>query len=94
VRLFLALRREKRLKDCMATSVSRDSGQGKRKLLDRVRETIRFKHYSLRTEQAYVGWIKRFILFHGKRHPESMGAEARWYQWPRTEFIMNFLVFS
>jgi integron integrase len=59
----------------MATSVSRESGQGKRKLLDRVRDAIRFKHYSLRTEQAYVDWIKRFILFHGKRHPDSMGAE-------------------
>jgi integrase len=75
VRLFLALLRGKRLKGCMATSVSLESGQGKRKLLDRVREAIRFKHYSLRTEQAYVDWIKRFILFHGKRHPESMGAE-------------------
>src|SRR5437773_9829442 len=59
----------------MATSVSRESDQGKPKLLDRVRETIRFKHYSLRTEQAYVDWIKRFIRFHGKRHPEAMGAE-------------------
>ena len=59
----------------MATSVSRESDQGKPKLLDRVRDTIRFKHYSLRTEQAYVDWIKRFILFHGKRHPEAMGAE-------------------
>jgi integron integrase len=59
----------------MATSVSRESGQGKPKLLDSVRDTIRFKRYSLRTEQAYVDWIKRFILFHGKRHPEAMGAE-------------------
>ena len=75
MRLFLALPTEDRLKGCMATSVSRDSGHGKRKLLDRVRDAIRFKHYSLRTEQAYVDWIKRFILFHGKRHPEAMGAE-------------------
>jgi len=59
----------------MPTSVSWDSGQGKPKLLDRVRDAIRFKHYSLRTEQAYADWIKRFILFHGKRHPEAMGAE-------------------
>ncbi len=44
------------------------------KLLDRVRERIRFKHYSLRTEDSYVQWIKRFILFHGKRHPAEMGA--------------------
>jgi integron integrase len=48
---------------------------GKIKLLDRVRETIRFKHYSLRTEQVYLDWIKRFILFHGKRHPVEMGAD-------------------
>ncbi len=44
------------------------------RLLDRVREAIRLRHYSLRTEEAYVQWAKRFILFHGKRHPESMGA--------------------
>jgi integron integrase len=44
------------------------------KLLDRVRERIRFKHYSLRTEDSYVQWIRRFILFHGKRHPSEMGA--------------------
>jgi integron integrase len=45
------------------------------KLLDRVREVARLKHYSIRTEQTYVDWIKRFILFHGKRHPETMGAD-------------------
>ncbi len=39
------------------------------KLLDKVRDRIRTKHYSLRTETQYVQWIKRFILFHGKRHP-------------------------
>lgn len=44
------------------------------KLLDRVRVAIRSRHYSVRTEQAYVHWIKRFILFHGKRHPREMGA--------------------
>jgi len=43
------------------------------KLLDQVREAIRARHYSFRTEKAYVGWIKRFILFHGKRHPAEMG---------------------
>jgi hypothetical protein len=48
---------------------------GKVKLLDRVREVVRLKHYSIRTEQTYVDWIKRFILFHGKRHPETMGAD-------------------
>jgi integron integrase len=43
------------------------------KLLDRVREAIRARHYSLRTEEAYVGWVRRFILFHHKRHPAEMG---------------------
>jgi integrase len=46
----------------------------KRKRLDQVRDAIRTRHYSYRTEEAYVGWIKRFILFHGKRHPAEMGA--------------------
>jgi len=42
------------------------------KLLDRVRDRLRYKQYSPRTEQAYIHWIKRFIFFHGKRHPEQM----------------------
>ena len=46
----------------------------KRKLLDRVRDKIRMLHYSIRTEDAYVDWIRRFILFHGKRHPLEMGS--------------------
>ncbi|HEX7785062.1 MAG TPA: integron integrase [Methylomirabilota bacterium] len=44
------------------------------RLLDRVRATLRARHCSLRTEKAYVAWIRRFILFHGKRHPAEMGA--------------------
>jgi hypothetical protein len=44
-----------------------------RKVLDRVRDQIRLKNYSYATEQTYVGWIKRFILFHNKRHPSEMG---------------------
>jgi integron integrase len=44
------------------------------KLLDQVRDKLRVKHYSIRTEQAYTGWIKRYIFFHGKRHPKDMGA--------------------
>jgi hypothetical protein len=44
------------------------------RLLDQVRGKIRLKHYSLRTEQAYVDWIRRFIRHHGKRHPRDMGA--------------------
>ncbi len=47
--------------------------QRPKKLLDRVRETIRRKHYSIRTEKSYVAWIRRYILFHNKRHPQEMG---------------------
>lgn len=43
------------------------------KLLDQVRALMRQRHYALRTEKAYLGWIKRFILFHHKRHPQEMG---------------------
>jgi hypothetical protein len=39
-----------------------------------VREAIRTRHYSRRTEKAYVHWVKRYIFFHGKRHPAEMGA--------------------
>lgn len=45
------------------------------KLLDRVRGAIRTRHYSRRTEEAYVGWIRRYILHHGKKHPAAMGAD-------------------
>lgn len=45
-----------------------------KKLLDRVRDAIRSKHYPIRTEEAYVNWIKRFILFHDKQHPQEMEA--------------------
>lgn len=44
------------------------------KLLDQVRDRLRVKHYSIRTETQYLQWIKRFILFHDKRHPREMGA--------------------
>jgi hypothetical protein len=47
--------------------------QRPKKLLDRVRETIRRKHYSFRTERSYVAWIRRYIFFHNKRHPLEMG---------------------
>ena len=45
-----------------------------RKLLDHVRDVLRVNHYSVRTEEAYVGWIRRFILYHNKKHPLEMGA--------------------
>jgi len=44
-----------------------------KKLLDQVRDAIRTKHYSLRTEKTYIDWIRRYILYHGKRHPREMG---------------------
>ena len=43
-------------------------------LINRVRETIRYKHYSIRTERAYVEWVRRFVRFHAMRHPREMGA--------------------
>jgi hypothetical protein len=50
----------------------------KPKLLDQVRAKIRLRHYSIRTEQAYVDWIRRYILFHDKRHPQEMGRLEGW----------------
>src|SRR5881296_1409937 len=58
---------------------------GKPRLLDRVQDAIRVRGYSLRTEEAYVGWIKRYIIFHGKRHPLDMGAGE-------VEVFLNHLV--
>lgn len=46
----------------------------KPRLLDQVRRTMRVAYYAIRTEQAYVDWIRRFILYHNKRHPNEMGA--------------------
>ena len=48
--------------------------ESKTKLLDQARLVLRLKHMSYRTEIAYLSWIKRFILFHHKRHPKDMGA--------------------
>jgi integrase-like protein len=50
------------------------AGPPKPRLLDRVRMALRLRHYSRRTEKAYVAWMRRYILFHGKRHPAEMGA--------------------
>lgn len=46
----------------------------KPRLLDQVRDRLRVKHYALRTEEAYVDWIRRYILYHQKKHPSEMGA--------------------
>ncbi len=53
-----------------------EAGHRPPRLLDRVRATLRVRHYSLRTEQAYVGWIRRYIHFHGLRHPNELGSSA------------------
>lgn len=45
------------------------------RLLDRIRMAVRTRHYSIRTEEAYVTWARRYILFHHKKHPSAMGAE-------------------
>ena len=57
----------------MQTAVSPGSGQAQPRLLDRVRDAIARLHYSARTEEAYVHWIRRFIHYHGKRHPRDLG---------------------
>lgn len=46
------------------------------RLLDRVRDAVRVRGYSIRTEEAYADWVRRFVLFHGRRHPEALGMEA------------------
>lgn len=56
------------------------------KLLDQVRNALRVRHYSYRTEESYLAWIKRYILFHGKRHPREMSAAEV------TEFLSSLAV--
>ncbi len=58
-----------------APNSQQQASHGTPQLLEQVRTAIRLKHYSLRTEESYVQWIRRFILFHAKRHPRDMGAE-------------------
>jgi hypothetical protein len=50
-----------------------DQIKNKSPFLKEVRKVLRVQHYAIRTEQSYVEWIKRFILFHNKRHPNEMG---------------------
>jgi hypothetical protein len=52
-----------------------DDAARRPRLLDQVREALRTRHYSRRTEKAYVRWIRRYIVFHGRRHPREMGAD-------------------
>ncbi len=57
-----------------AAFVDTASAPRPRRLLDQVRDRIRVKHYALRTEQTYVDWIKRYILYFGKQHPATLSA--------------------
>src|SRR5438874_4626131 len=59
----------------MAERITSPAASNKPKLLDQVRDVIRRKHYSIRTEHAYIDWIKRFIVYHNKRHPLEMAEE-------------------
>ena len=52
-----------------------DSTAPARRLLDQLRERVRYLHYSIRTEEAYVHWVRAFVRFHGLRHPKEMGAD-------------------
>ena len=65
---------------------SQTSFPGKPKLLDQLRTFMRARRYSLRTEEAYLDWIRRFILFHGKRHPRDLGEQEI------TEFLADLAV--
>jgi integron integrase len=65
---------------------SQTSFPGKPKLLDQLRTFMRARRYSLRTEEAYLDWIRRFILFHGKRHPRDLGEQEI------TEFLTDLAV--
>lgn len=59
----------------VAKSLVRDAPRAQSpRLLDRVREAVRTRHYSRRTEKAYVGWIRRFVVFHDRKHPAELGA--------------------
>src|SRR5437660_10373140 len=59
----------------MEEKLSAAHARTKPKLLEVVCDAIRFKPYSIRTEESYLDWVRRFILFHGKRHPKDMGEE-------------------
>lgn len=56
----------------MIVATAAETGKSKR-LLDQMRDVMRVKHYSFRTEQTYCDWVERYIRFHGKRHPKELG---------------------
>ena len=57
----------------------------KLKFMEQCREVMRFRRLALRSEQAYLDWIKRFIFFHDKRHPKDMGGAACGQPLPKAE---------
>ena len=59
----------------LAYTIVKIPPDGKPKLLDQVRVVLRKRHYNHRTEEAYVGWIRQYIRYHGIRHPREMGKE-------------------
>jgi len=67
------LKREQPTTNPATTPANSSASPQKPKLLDQVRQAIRTRHYSYRTEKAYIHWIKRYIFFHNKRHPVDMG---------------------
>src|SRR5436309_15185147 len=72
--------------------VAQAASPGKpKKLLEQVRDLVRLKHYSLRTERSYCDWIERFIRFHGKRHPRDLGDALRYPSHHRLRLKRNGL---
>jgi hypothetical protein len=66
------LNREQTAASSAELTASAATSAAKPKLLDQIRHAIRTRHYSPRTEETYVHWIRRFIFFHNKRHPSEM----------------------
>ncbi|MBI3545079.1 MAG: integron integrase [Gammaproteobacteria bacterium] len=68
--------KDQAIENQIAQDNQQPSAKRRPKLLEQLRDKLRMKHYSIRTEQSYIDWSRRFILFHGKRHPRELGAHA------------------
>ncbi|MDI6773313.1 MAG: phage integrase N-terminal SAM-like domain-containing protein, partial [bacterium] len=68
------LRTEDPLRSGQPVNGTRSSGPQRPRLFDHVRDALRARHYSRSTDEAYISWTRRYILFHGKRHRDEMGA--------------------
>lgn len=64
------------------------------RLLELVRQKIRLKHYSIRTEESYLGWIKRYIYFHEKKHPKDMGRAEDAFRAKKPQRLPTVLTFD